>query len=193
MILKEDASFRWYIVSKMLTQVAMLASAFYTIYAVRHHGMTVAAAGIMTSVLFITTVVANPMIGWLADHWNRKAILEFGAAGLIISPIIAWLAPSLAWFFVVMVVWGFSSAIIGTLGIAFVLEYGNETRRPTYIGLANTLITPVTITAPFIGGWLADTYGFQSTFIVASVAGFLTLLVLHFFVIDPRKQGQSGI
>jgi len=187
-ILKEDASFRWYIVSKMLTQVAMLASAFYTIYAVRHHGMNVATAGIMTSVLLITIVVANPIIGWLADHWDRKAILEFGAGGLIISPIIAWLAPTLGWFFVVMVVWGFSSAIIATLGIAFVLEYGNEARRPTYIGLANTLITPVTIAAPFIGGWLADTAGFQSTFMVASTAGVFTLLVLHFFVTDPRKQ-----
>ncbi len=187
LILDQDVSFRWFLISKMLAQFGLMATAFYTIYAVRHHGMDLATAGLMTSVVFITQVVANPLAGWLSDHWQRKSVLEIGAVGLAISPILAWFAPNLGWFFGAMVISGFSTATFFTLGMAFTLEFGDEPRRPTYIGLANTLIAPVTILAPFIGGGLADSFGFESTFLVAAFAGLLTLVVLHFMVTDPRN------
>jgi MFS family permease len=111
----------------------------------------------------------------------------------VVCPLIAWLSPSLGWFFVVMVFWGFTSGIVYTLGMAYTLEYGDDLQRPTYIGLANTLIAPVTIVAPFIGGWLADSAGYPSTFLVAAGAGLLTFLVLHFFVTDPRKTALNEL
>jgi MFS family permease len=56
--------------------------------------------------------------------------------------------------------------------------------------MANTLITPVTIVAPLVGGWLADSSGFHSTFIAAALAGLLNLVVLHWLVTEPGKAGR---
>lgn len=41
----------------------MMAFAFYSVYAVQERGLGKFEAGIMTSVLFITQVIANPLLG----------------------------------------------------------------------------------------------------------------------------------
>jgi MFS family permease len=187
-ILRKDRSFRWFILAKMLAQFAMLASAFYMIYAVLEYQMSASTAGLMTSVLFITQVVANPSIGYIADRWSRRGMLEIGGLTLVLAPLIACLANGVGWFYLVFILTGISNAIFNTLGLAFILEYGSDAERPTYFGLANTLTSPVSIVAPLIGGWLADQSGFQTTFLFAAIAGVFTVLVLHIFVTDPRQE-----
>jgi MFS family permease len=191
-ILKQNRSFRWFLVSKMLAQFAMLASAFYMIFAVRTLGMDTATAGILTGVLFITQVIANPVIGYLSDRWSRKGVLEIGGVALVLGPLLAWFAPGLSWFYGVIMLAGIANAIFFTMGLTFLLEYGTDSERPTYFGLANTLTAPVSIFAPLFGGWLADTAGFQGTYFVAAAAGVLTFLVLHFFVADPRHSAVQS-
>ncbi len=65
------------------------------------------------------------------------------------------------------------------------LRFGTPRDRPTYIGLANSLVAPATFLAPLIGGWLADSYGFSVTFIVTVFGGVLALGVFHWFVQEP--------
>jgi MFS family permease len=193
-ILKSDHSFNWYLVSKMLAQFAMMASAFYMIYAVRKLSIDTTAAGALTGVLFFTHVAANPLIGFLSDRWSRTGVLKLGGVALIAGPLLAILAPGFGWYIAVIVLAGIANAIFFTLGLAFLLEYGGENERPVYFGLANTFTAPVSIFAPLLGGWLADRAGFQATFLIAAGAGLLTLLVLHFFVSDPRKNPkQAGV
>ena len=187
-ILLKDASFRWFLCAKMLAQFAMLASAFYMIYALRHFQISPGTAGIMTSVLLFSQVIANPSIGFIADRWTRKGMLEIGGLTLILAPLVAIFAGGLGWFYLVFILVGFSNAIFNTLGLAIILDFGVDAQRPMYFGLANTLTAPISIAAPMLGGWMADSFGFQSTFLAAAAAGLLATLVLHFFVSDPRRK-----
>jgi predicted MFS family arabinose efflux permease len=66
------------------------------------------------------------------------------------------------------------------------LDFGTDDEKPTYVGLANTLIAPATILAPLIGGWLADQAGYSATFLFAAAASLITIFVLHFAVHDKR-------
>ncbi len=70
--------------------------------------------------------------------------------------------------------------------MAMTLEFGSLAERPSYIGLANTLVAPATLVAPLIGGWLADAAGYNYTFAVAAAGGLLTWLILRFAVRDPQ-------
>jgi predicted MFS family arabinose efflux permease len=56
------------------------------------------------------------------------------------------------------------------------------------------MVAPVAILAPFLGGWLADKAGFSMTFITSAVASLATVIVLQFFMRDPRheRQKESG-
>jgi MFS family permease len=184
-ILKRDKNFRWFLVTRMLSQFAMMSFAFYTVYAVRFHHMSEIAAGILTSVLLLTQVVANPVLGWFSDRFTRKTVLEAGAAAACLSSLLAWLSPQVGWFYVVIIFSGIANTAYWTVGMALTLEFGADHERPTYVGLANTLIAPSTIIAPILGGLLADSAGYSATFICSALVALLTVLVFHFFVIDP--------
>jgi MFS family permease len=190
-VLKKDRNFAFFLLARMASQFGLMAFAFYMVYAVKHHGMTEVAAGVMTSVLFISQVVSNPILGRIADRWSRKRILEIGALATSVSALLAWLAPSLSWFVVVFILAGIANTAFWTITMAMILDFGTEAERPTYVGMANTLISPGAILAPLLGGWLADAAGYPVTFITAAVAGIITALLLMFLVRDPRR--RTGI
>ncbi len=183
-ILRKDPPFRWFLVTRNLFQFGTMAFAFYTVYAVRHHGMGEVTAGVMTSVLMITQTIANPLLGWLADRWGRRRVFIAGAISGSLSAFLAFLLPDLNFFFLVFILAAFANTTFWTVGMAYTLDFGSEAERPTYVGMANTLIAPSAILAPLIGGWIADNFGYTSTFLVASISGVLTVLVLRFFVTE---------
>ena len=67
----------------------MMAFAFYTVFAVKKLGMSDFSVGIMTSILMITQVVANPLLGRLADKWSRKWVLVLGSICAAASAVLA--------------------------------------------------------------------------------------------------------
>jgi MFS family permease len=186
-ILRQDRNFIWMLVSRMVVQFGVMAFNFYTVYAVTRLGASTLAVGILTSVMMITQVASNMGMGWLADRWSRKGVLELGAAAIIISCLLAWYAPSVEWLYPAVILAAIANTAFWTIYMAFTLQFGKDEDRPTYVGMANSFIAPATIIAPLLGGWLADATSYQVTFLVAAAAGVLATLIFHFFVRDPQR------
>jgi len=191
-ILRRDANFRWFLIARMLAQLAIMAISFYTVYAVRHYGMSGFTAGVMTAVLAATQIVASPMMGWVGDHWGHRAAMQVGALAASGSALLAMLAPGIEWFYPAFILAGIANVAAWTIAMAMTLEFNTGAERPAYIGLANTLIAPSTFIAPLLGGWLADTAGFQATFLVSVIGGLATALVLYAALRDPRQARRAG-
>lgn len=190
-VFKSNRPFVWFLVSRMLFYLGMMAFAFYMVYAVRKLGMSEIEAGVLTSVLLITQVVANIVLGRISDKWNRKGVIEFGAVAGVASCLLAWLAPNTGWFYLVIILEGIANTSFWTIGLAILLEFGSEEDRPTFVGLGNTFIAPVAILSPILGGWLADKASYPVTFLVSAVLGAFAVLVLHFLVKDPRQSRNN--
>jgi MFS family permease len=186
-ILKQNKNFRWFLITRMLTQFAAMGFAFYTVYAVRQLGMDETTIGIMTGLLMATQILANPVMGWFGDRRGYRLILEIGILGAVVSAILAWWAPNANWFYLVFILAGFANAALWTIPMAMTIEFCRESERPAYIGMANTLIAPFTILAPLFGGWLADSAGFPSAFLASAFFGLTTVIILHIAVNDPRN------
>ncbi len=185
-ILRRDGNFRWFLVARALSSVAWVAVLFYTIYAVRSFNMSETTAGIMTSIMTLSQTVANPILGWMGDRWGHRRMFGIGAVMIAISAGCALLATDIGWFYLAFGLAGLANASFWAIVITLTLEFGEDHEKPLYIGLANTLIAPVSLIAPVIGGVLAQSFGFQSTFLLSMTAGLLTATVLHFAVKDPR-------
>jgi MFS family permease len=186
-ILRQDLNLRWFLLVRMLSQLAVIGTAFYTVYAVNSLGMDELTVGILTSVLLGVQILANPIMGWLGDHWSHRGIMAVGLLASILSALLAWWAPSAAWFFPVMILTGIANVAIWTISIAMIQQFGREEQRPIYIGLSNTLVAPFTILAPFLGGWLAELNGYTSAFSASAVFGLITLIILVFIVKEPAR------
>jgi MFS family permease len=186
-ILKRDKNFNWFLSARMLSQFATMGFSFYIVYALRRFQMDAITAGYLTATLTISQMIANAGMGWLGDRVGHRLMLIIGAGAATFSSLIAWFAPSLGWFFPVFVLTGFANVSIWTNGMTMTVDFSDENERPFYIGLAQTLTAPVTIVAPLIGGWVADTQGFVRTFAWSALLSVLMLLILIFLVKEPRK------
>jgi predicted MFS family arabinose efflux permease len=186
-ILRRDKNFGWFLTARILSQFATMGFAFYIVYALRRFQMSEVTAGYLTATLTVSQMVANAGMGWLGDRVGHRLMLIVGAASALLSSLLAWLAPSLAWFFPIFVLTGFANVSIWMNGMTMTVDFSDESERPFYIGLAQTLTAPATIIAPLIGGWIADTQGFVYTFGWSTVLSIVMMLVLVFLVKEPRK------
>lgn len=186
-ILKKDRNFNWFLVTRFLMQFATMGFGFYVLLGLRRFEMDAVTAGYLTAALTLTQTFANAGMGWLGDKIGHRAMLILGTVAAVLSSVIAWYAPTIAWLYPAFVLSGFGNVAVWTIGITFTVGFGSDTERPTYIGLSNTLITPATIAAPILGGFLIDSLGFESTFGLAAIIGIITAVILILIVKDPYK------
>lgn len=187
-LLRRDKNFSAYLVIRALSQFATMGFSFYIVYGLLHFGMSDLTAGFLTAALTISSTIANAAMGWLGDRFGHRAMLIAGSVAVTLSSLMAWGAPSLGWLYPVFILSGLANVAIWTIGMAITVEFGDEATRPTYIGLSNTLVAPFTIIAPLIGGWIAETAGFQTTFMVSAIGGLVTAVLLVWLVRDPRPR-----
>lgn len=187
-ILREDFNFRKFLLVRTLIQIGIMVVSFYSVYAVRQFNAPGSAIGVMTAIMSITKVFANIILGRIGDKKGHLVSLQLGGIALSSSALAAWLAPSYQWFYLAFALAGVAFVAAWTTPMAMTLQFGDLKQRPAYIGLSNTITAPSALLAPLVGGWLADTVGFQATFLVAVIAGILTLAVLQSMAgYNPKK------
>jgi MFS family permease len=185
-ILRRDANYRTFILARMLIQAASIGSAFYTVFAVRQFNMDEGTAGIMTGVFLLAATIGNPLSGWLGDRYSRRIIFGVGGALAGASALAALVAPDVSWFYLVFALLGLSNGASWTSANAMTADFGGERERPFYISLVNTLIAPVTLLAPIVGGLLADAISTEATLIFIVITGALTSWVAFFLLREPQ-------
>ena len=184
-ILQRDTNVRWFVGARLLAAFATMAVSFYTIYGVRHFGLDEGTIGLMAGVLTLSQMVAAPLLGSLGDRWGHRRVFALGMSAATLSALTVGLAPNFHWMYVAFALAGIAASVLWSTVMAFTCDFGTLEERPYYIGLTNTLVAPATLIAPLVGGWIADAFGFQVTFLTATVSGLLSIAVLLFALRDP--------
>ena len=185
-MLKSYPNFKRYLISSVIGYVSGMANGFLIVYAVQHWSMPDSQAASFTVLFMIGQAIANPLLGWLADKKGHKLVLEISLWVNIISLILAILAPNPAWFFVVFFFRGVNQAGNFLAGISIVMEFSEPEKRPTFIGLANTIPGIAGGIAPLLGGWMASVTGYPWLFALSAAIGVLAFGLLHWSVREPR-------
>lgn len=191
-ILKTNVNFVAFLLMRSLSQFAAVAFSFYIVYVVWNFGVTEAEAGFMTGVYLLASILSSLGMGRLADRWSPRAVMVIGALAATLSATIAMFAPTADWFYASFILTSVAAVAIWTIPLPLSVQFGTEEERPYYIGLSSTVTAPATLLAPVLGGWLADTAGFQATFMVSIAFGILMAAMLLFVVKDPPRE-QVGV
>ncbi len=185
-ILRADKNFRWFLVARGLTALSLTCLSFFTIFGIRRFDMSPEFAGAMTSVLLVSNTLSSSLIGWIGDRWGHRRVLIFSNLLTVLSIGLSLAAPDVTWFYLVFALMGIVNSTQWSTILTITVQFSAVAERPFYIGLANTLIAPVTVFAPIIGGWLVDAVSFELTFSIFALAGLFSLLVYVIPMQDPR-------
>ncbi|MFN8444741.1 MAG: MFS transporter [Caldilineaceae bacterium] len=185
-IVRSDRNFRMYLLAQIFFAGSSMATGFLVVYSVQHWNLPDAQASGFTVALQIGLAFANLFFGFLADRTGHKFSLEIGMGLSVLSLLLAVLAPSPWWFFLIFFLRGAVNACTFVSGISIVYEFTDAETRPTYIGLANTIPGVAGALAPLLAGWLVGSVSYQAMFTLSALLGVVSWLLLHLAVSEPR-------
>lgn len=192
-VMRTDGNFRWFLLVRGLTQLATMAIAFYTVYALRRFDMSPQTAGFMTGLLAFTQTASSVVMGWAGDRWGHVRMLSLANIAMALSAAIAMLANDLIWFYLVFALAGVVLNAQWSTLILITFNFSGIEERPFYIGLSSSLTAPIVLISPLLGGFLADTVGFGVTFAICIVAALAAILIAEVVMEDPaQKRKRKG-
>jgi MFS family permease len=192
-ILRNDHNFRRYVTAASITSLGTMAVGFLTVYALDQWQVSNSQVGLFTTYLLIGQAAGYLGFGWLSDRFGHKLVLEIGTVFWVVALVTAIISRSPVVFYLVFVLQGINNSAWILSGINIVFEFYSAELRPTYIGLANTLVGVFSGLAPLIGGLLIEQFSYIWMFAISIVLSLIGFAALRFRVVEPRKMSRSAV
>jgi MFS family permease len=192
-LLRRDPNLSWFLVARGVGTLGAMANGFYTVYALRVWQAAEWQVGVFTTLFLAGQVAGNVGLGWLADRAGHRLVLVLGVAALAAGNLVALQAVSPETLGPVFVLSGVHFAAIHVSARTILLELATDVgERPTYVGLANTALAPISFAAPLAAGLVADRVGFPTVFAAAALLGAVAVGLLLARVREPRWLRQRA-
>ncbi len=139
----------------------------------------------------VAEAITVPLTGWLAGRFGAVRTFAVALIGFGLASALCGLAPSLGLLVAFRVVQGVCGGPLMALSQTLLLRIFPPKQQPAAMGLwaVTTLVAPVS--GPILGGYLCDTFGWGSIFLVnvpvAILAGVLVWRTLFRYEAETRK------
>jgi MFS family permease len=188
-ILRQDRNYRRYLLARICLSFVQVATPFYALYAIEELQIETGLVGTYLSLLTFARIISNPFWGKMGGRWGPHILLRTSAGLGILAPLLAvglpalgtvtgWIAsPAFPYLYgLVFLINGISAPGRVIAYSSYILAIAPPERRPTYLGLTNTvrgIMDLLTIAA----GTAIDLWGYTLVFLAAaSLIGVGTLL-----------------
>lgn len=188
-VLIEDRDYRHFLIAQLLTVSARMSIPFCILYASDKMELDGAAIGLLTLAFLGADTISNLVWGYLGDRNGYRLTFIFS--------VLVWLAALVLLIFadgpgsIYLAFFGLGASMSGYMMSAstIILEFGGRDDLPMRLALSTTAETSVATIGPLAGGALAMGFGYVPLFWIS--IGFLAaaLIILLFFVREPRTRG----
>ncbi|HEX9740027.1 MAG TPA: MFS transporter, partial [Ignavibacteriaceae bacterium] len=147
-------------------------------------------SGLVVSGVFITAFIATPIWGWLGDRVGRKKMVLRAIFGLAVSQFLIGLSQDVVQLFIFRMLQG---ALSGFIAAALALVSANTPKEKSgfAIGFLSSSTGAGNLLGPFIGGMLADAFGYRYVFFITSALCLISGILVLFFVKELNKFRSS--
>jgi MFS family permease len=185
-ILSTDKNFGIYLINRGFVFLSFMGLGFVTVFGLQKFNLPISYSAIFTGVMLISEIVGYGIWGTIGDRDGYKRVIEYCNLILILGLFMLLFVKSVGWLYIIFGIISFahSGEYIADQNIA--MEFGEETERPTYIGMSKTLTGPFILLAPMIGGGLVKLWGYPSMFLTALIISMIAFVIIKFFVAEPR-------
>jgi MFS family permease len=171
-ILRENHTFRRYLLTRFILAAGDLATPFYAIYATKQLGAPVSIVGLYIGLTTLSALLSTPLLSYLSDKHKLDWVLLLAAGATPVIPLLAIAfgafgsGDSVAIAFsLIFSVYGIARTAANVAFPTYLLNLAPPAERTLYIGLTNTLLGIATF-IPIIGGTLLDLFGFTPLFFI---------------------------
>ncbi|MGE6488840.1 MFS transporter [Paenisporosarcina sp. NPDC076898] len=135
-------------------------------------------SGFVFGITFVSAFLMSPIWGRIADRFGYKPILIITGFGISFSILLMGFVHSVEAFFFLRLFMGVVTGFIPT-SLAFISSQTPKEVAGKTLGTLQMGSVSGTLFGPVLGGLLADSFGFQYTFVITSaVIAFAAILIL---------------
>lgn len=134
--------------------------------------------GMIIALFTITAMISRPFSGKLADRVGRVPVMIFGASVCFVCSLIYPILASIAGFFLLRLIHGFSTGFTPTGTTAYLADIIPAERRGEAMGLLGTAGAIGMAGGPALGGLLANQFGLTVMFYSSSALALVAVLIL---------------
>ena len=161
-----------------------VAAPYFTPYMLRHLGLSYGAFTTLTAAAFVSRVAALPLLGRVAQRFGSRALLRFGATGIVALPPLWLVSDDLRWLLVVQLLSGLMWASFELSALLSFFEGIDRRERTSVLTLFNFANATAIAAGSLAGGaffrWLpADAFVYAWLFAASSVARAVALRLLY--------------
>lgn len=151
-------------------------------------------SGLVVSGVFITAFFATPVWGWLGDRVGKKKMVLRAIFGLAVSQFLIGLSQDVVQLFIFRMVQGALSGFIAA-SLALVSSNTPKEKSGYAIGFLASSTAAGNLLGPFIGGLLADAFGYRNVFFITSGICTISGILVFAFVkeINQTRNRESVI
>lgn len=191
-LLRRNHAFRRYLLCRSAIALGLLGHSFITAAAIERFQLSNSDVGGFTAALLAAQAVGHIGLGALGDRWGHKQILELATILGLGALLLTAVAPAAWWFFGIFALVGAAQAGYQISGYTVVLSFSTPAERPTYIGVANSMLAPVATLGPLLAATVAEAAGYNALFVLLLAIGAAGLVMLHWHVPLPNHTAAAG-
>jgi MFS family permease len=198
-VLRSDRPFAWYLVYQALSYSVVMGMGLFMVYAVKAYGVSEQQTGAFVTVSMVSTLVAAPVLGRLADVSGNRLILAIGQVSYISAVLLVVAVRDVRVMFAAFALLSIAQGgqIIAARNLVY--QLAPEGRRPTYVALFGALPAPFALGFSLLGGWLARgsatgclwAFGASAVFTMAGVVVLLTRVQVRRPLQQPALDGMN--
>ena len=186
-ILKKDGNFRLYLLARSISFIGNMATAFIAVYAIKAFHLPDEQAAVFTGVILASGVLGYALWGAVGDRIGPKKIMVLSFICWFVALIIAIISKSIWLYYLVFALFGLYQSGVGVGDSMLIMELGEESLRPTYLGMGRTLTGSFLLLAPVLAGSLVSRYDYSVMFIVSAIFVSIATLLMSRVKDVPRR------
>lgn len=148
-------------------------------------------SGLVFGITFVSAFLMSPIWGRIADKFGYKPILIINGFGIALSILLMGFVNSVEAFFFLRLFMGVVTGFIPT-SLAFISSQTPKEVAGKTLGTLQMGSVSGTLFGPVLGGLLADSFGFQYTFVITSIAISIAALIVLVGIREIKKVPSEG-
>jgi MFS transporter, DHA2 family, multidrug resistance protein len=168
--------------------LAMVAVAQRTFIVRFESNQTVVAWTLTACALALATAI--PLAGWAADRFGAKRLFMGAVLAFTLASLLCAMAPNITLLIAFRVIQGFACGIFMPLNYTVLTRAAGPRRVGRLLALMNIPALLAPICGPILGGWLIDSFGWPSIFLINLPIGVTTVVLAA--IVFPKDQSSAS-
>ena len=191
-IIKNRPNFHRYLFSRIFYCATLPALGLYAVFCQKKFGFNISEIGLFTVLNVISMGISSYISGYLGDKHGHKISMLIAYSFHLVAVILALLSKNMFWVYCIFISIGAGQGAFMPSAMNLIYDFADLEDKKTYMAIIDSFLAPFSLMFLVGIGFLITKNQFVFSFYIIGSCLFIALLILYFYVKDPKLKKISA-